>query len=634
MTSPPTNNQRRVAGYATRILVFGADAFLSIFSWVVSVYILHGFSWHDSFAFLKGYPSAIILFLQLASFLVAGTNNIIIRYIGEKDYKTIFFSVASSSLLFLALWGALYPRLGGYRMLGVVLVDTLALLTLLVGSRMMLRMLYNRLKRPQEPAIGENTAIFGAGELGNMLERVLYHNKSHAYHVVAFFDDNPRVHRKHLNGIPIYDPAKRFEEVIRRLDIRVMIIGVRDLPVERRSELIDACLASGVRVLKVPPTESWLNGSIQVGQLRQVNLDDLLGRAPIQLDDAFVKASIANKVVLVTGCAGSIGSEIVRQLLRHEPVCIVGVDQAETPMHDIALSLRLAVENGLFVPIIADIRDMDSMTRIFQQYRPGYVFHAAAYKHVPLMEQHPDEAVRSNVWGTKLLADLAVQNRVEKFVMVSTDKAVNPANVMGASKRIAEMYVQAINFAGGHHTQFITTRFGNVLGSNGSVISIFREQIERREPVTVTHPDITRYFMTIPEACRLVLEAGAMGNGGEIFVFDMGKQVRIIDLAERMIRLAGLTPGVDIEIRFTGLRPGEKLYEELLDKRETLSETHHPKIFRAKVRPNRMEDIGHAIDLLISGARLGRPAEELVMAMKTLVPEFMSQNSLFSKLDK
>ena len=634
MISPLPNNQRKVAGNATRIIVFGVDALIGLLAWVVAVYIMHGFDWDESVAFLRHFPTAVFLLIQLGAFLIAGTNNIILRYIGEKDYRTIFFSVVGASLLFLILWGAAYPVLGKYRMLGVVLVDTMALLTLLVGSRMTLRMLYNRIKHPQAPVAGEPTAIFGAGELGNMLERVLYYNKSHPYQVVAFFDDNPRVHRKHLNGIPIYNPARQFEDTIRRLHIQVMIIGVRELPAERRSELIDACLAQGVRVLKVPPTSSWLNGSLQVGQLRQVNLDDLLGRAPIQLDDAFVKSSIEDKVVLVTGCAGSIGSEIVRQLLQHEPACIIGVDQAETPLHDIALSLRAHVESGLFVPIIGDIRNTDTMTRIFRLYRPGYVFHAAAYKHVPLMEQHPDEAVRSNIGGSKLLADLSVQHRVEKFVMISTDKAVNPANVMGASKRIAEMYVQSLNFVEGHHTQFITTRFGNVLGSNGSVIPIFREQIERRAPVTVTHPDITRYFMTIPEACRLVLEAGAMGKGGEIFVFDMGKQVRIVDLAERMIRLAGLIPGKDIEIRFTGLRPGEKLYEELLDTREILSETHHPKIYRAKVRPCQMEDIGRAIDLLISGAVQGRPAEELVLAMKSLVPEFMSQNSLFSSLDK
>jgi FlaA1/EpsC-like NDP-sugar epimerase len=313
---------------------------------------------------------------------------------------------------------------------------------------------------------------------------------------------------------------------------------------------------------------------------------------------------------------------------------VIGLDQAETPLAEMMLSLKDEVSNGIFQGVMGDVRDWDKLYRIFQEYRPDYVFHAAAYKHVPMMERFPDEAVKVNVLGTKNVADLSVKFGVDKFVMISTDKVVNPANIMGASKRIAEIYVQALNFRAGNFTQFITTRFGNVLGSNGSVIPIFKEQIENRRPVTVTHPEVTRFFMTIPEACQLVLEAGAMGNGGEIFVFDMGEPVRIVNLARKMILLAGLTPGKDIDIVFTGLRPGEKLYEELLDKQEGIIPTHHPKIMKAKVRTCSYEEVKPRIDGLVAGVSESVPSDILVSVMKEMVPEFASKNSEFAALDR
>ncbi|MBK6950246.1 MAG: polysaccharide biosynthesis protein [Haliscomenobacter sp.] len=466
-----------------------------------------------------------------------------------------------------------------------------------------------------------------------MLERVIRHNASNKFRIAAFFDDNPKVHGKRLNGIPVFNPQKSFSKMVAKYGIEVVILGIRDLPPDRRASFINQCLAHHIQVLKLPPVESWLHGELNLRQLKTVNLEDLLGRAPILLDEAALRASIQGKTVMVTGCAGSIGSEILRQLLKQEPAFVLGVDQAESPLAEIALELKGVIEQGRFRPVVGDVRDSDRMARLFEEYRPEHVFHAAAYKHVPIMEDHPEEAIKSNVLGSRVLADLAVQHRSEKFVMISTDKAVNPSNVMGATKRIAEMYVQALNYADGCATQFITTRFGNVLGSNGSVIPIFKEQIEKGLPLTVTHPDIKRFFMTIPEACSLVLEASAMGHGGEIFVFDMGEQVRILDLAHRMIQIYGLTPGKDVEIQFVGLRPGEKLYEELLDHKETLAETYHPKIYRAQVRPGDFHQIRSDIDLLIAGAQNGWRPNDLVQTMKTLVPEFISQNSVFSELD-
>jgi FlaA1/EpsC-like NDP-sugar epimerase len=321
-------------------------------------------------------------------------------------------------------------------------------------------------------------------------------------------------------------------------------------------------------------------------------------------------------------------------LLRHGPHKVIGVDQAETPLADITLELKEAVASHQFLPIIGDVRDREKMERLFQQFRPHYVFHAAAYKHVPIMEQHPEEAIRINVEGTRRMADLAVEYGAEKFVMISTDKVVRPSNVMGASKRIAEIYVQSLHAHPGNRTQFITTRFGNVLGSNGSVIPIFRQQIEQRAAITLTHPDVRRFFMTIPEACQLVLEAGSMGRGGEIFVFDMGEPVRIFDLANKMIQMAGLIPGVDIEIKITGLRPGEKLDEEVLHEGENIVDTHHPKIHKAMVRPQDPEQVATAIAQLICLANTGGTPEGIVAQMKVLVPEFISQNSSFSALDR
>ncbi len=619
------------SGATTKVLIFALDTAFAILSFLLALLVLYSFdlepSWRSFISFLP-----YVVLMRILGFSAFKTYSIIIRYTGEKDYRTTFFAVTVSSLALFALYLLLLPPVSLSRAVATLIVDYVLLLAATIGMRILLRLVYDYLKQHRVSRI--NTAIFGAGELGSLIERVLRHDMNHNYRVVAFLDDNPKVHRKQLNGIPIYMPSRSYEQIITRYNIKVVIIAIQELPEARKIEFLNACLAHKVKVLKTPPTSSWINGNINVGQLKDINLEDLLNRPPIRLDEKAISRSVTGKVVLVTGCAGSIGSEIVRQLLKYRPARIIGLDQAESPLAFISLFLKSEVEAGTFMPVIGDVRDRLKMRALFEQFRPDYIFHAAAYKHVPVMETYPEEAIKVNVQGTRTLADLAAEFRISKFVMVSTDKVVNPGNVMGASKRIAEMYVQALNYAPHNETQFTTTRFGNVLGSNGSVIPIFKEQIERMQPVTVTDPEVTRFFMTIPEACQLVLEAGAMGKGGEIFIFDMGEPVRIVDLATKMIQLAGLTPGKEIDIVFTGMRPGEKLAEELLSDQEGLIPTHHAKIMKASVRACDFEEIKTGVDRLTEAAVQGHPAEKLVAMMKALVPEFTSRNSVYACLDE
>jgi FlaA1/EpsC-like NDP-sugar epimerase len=393
---------------------------------------------------------------------------------------------------------------------------------------------------------------------------------------------------------------------------------------------VDTCLQHNIKVLSVPPVSKWINGELSFNQLKTVAIEQLLERDPIKLDVSLIEQQLHGKIVLVTGAAGSIGSELARQILRFHPGKVILLDNAESPLHEVEMELADKYAPAQFEVVIGDVRNRERMENVFRTFKPHVVYHAAAYKHVPMMENNPSESILTNVLGTKVTAELAVEHNVEKFVLISTDKAVNPTNVMGASKRIAEIFTQSLGKQ--VKTKFITTRFGNVLGSNGSVIPRFKKQIEEGGPVTVTHPDITRYFMTIPEACQLVLEAGCMGKGGEIFVFDMGKQVRIADLAKKMIKLSGLTEGRDIQIVYTGLRPGEKLYEELLADTENTLPTHHPQILIGKVKEYAFDEIKQKIEKLIT-LFYGQDNIEIVSRMKELVPEFRSNNSIFEKLD-
>lgn len=580
--------------------------------------------------------SLVVTLNYAIGFYIARTYHGILRHTGLGDIGRIVFTnlvvfailsiLATISLRFHlpAQWIASY---------GLLTVHFLLVTVAMVTSRLMIRVIYQQFMMNQG-RVRVNYLIYGAGEAGLLVLNALRKDKLHANHVVAFIDDNDTKVNKTLEGIPVLSAEKAFKyEFVRKNKISQLIIAIRDLDRYRKQEIVESALGLKLKVKSVPPVHKWIDGQLTAQQLRQVKIEELLGRDPICLENDNISRFVKNEIIMVTGAAGSIGSEIVRQVLQYRPARVILVDQAESPLYDLQFELKTQKKYvDIFTSVVflvASVKDKYRMKQIFSTYRPTVVFHAAAYKHVPMMEEHPYEAVMVNVFGTQIVADLSVEYGVRKFVMISTDKAVNPTNVMGATKRIAEMYVQALSNGA---TQFITTRFGNVLGSNGSVIPLFRKQIEQGGPVTVTHKDIIRYFMTIPEACNLVLEAGAMGSGGEIFVFDMGKPVRIYDLAERMIRLSGLEPGKDIQIVESGLRPGEKLFEELLSDEENTIDTHHPKIRKARVRTCNLQtlrmklfDLGNT---LIEGNDF-----ELVARIKEMVPEYKSNNSVFSRLD-
>jgi FlaA1/EpsC-like NDP-sugar epimerase len=458
------------------------------------------------------------------------------------------------------------------------------------------------------------------------------------FKIVGFVDRNNQNASKRMLDLPILVQKKKLPSLMRSVGAEAVIIADKSLGKEEQLIIVDQCLEFNYRVYTVPLISDWENQKEISQKVKNIQIEDLLERKPIVLDNKLISKQLKDKTVLISGAAGSIGSEIVRQVLSFNPKKVIILDQAETPLHHLSLELQKNHYTSKIHNVIADVRNYDAMSKVFKLYKPQVVFHAAAYKHVPLMEENPSQAILTNIEGTKNLADLACEHNVIKFVMVSTDKAVNPSNVMGASKRIAEKYVQSLqikNSKGNNEkaTKFITTRFGNVLGSNGSVVPLFTKQIANGGPVTITHPDIIRYFMTIPEACQLVLEAGAMGNGGEIYIFDMGKPVKIIDLAKKMIKLAGFIPDKDIKIEIVGLRPGEKLYEELLNDTSKTIPTHHEKIMIAEEIQDEFENLHSEINELIGIANFFNN-DDIVAKMKTIVPEFISMNSTFEILDK
>lgn len=491
-------------------------------------------------------------------------------------------------------------------------------------------------KKIMDPDVNSrNILIFGAGDMGSIAANVIGNDDNIHYKVVGFIDDNHHLWKKKKSGIPVYSPREALSMVARQKKVKEVIFAISEdkISITRKNEIVDMCISRRVKVKEVPDAKAWIGGSLSANQIREVRIEDLLGREPIHQRFHEVSAGIADKRVLVTGGAGSIGSEIVRQLVKLKPRSIIIIDQAESMLYDLQLEISNKLGNVELHLFVADVTNRENMNEIFRLHRPQIIYHAAAYKHVPLMEQQPKEAVANNIGGTRNIADLAVEFGSEKFVMVSTDKAVNPTNVMGATKRMSEIYINSLSKISGTRTQFITTRFGNVLGSNGSVIPLFKKQIANGGPVTVTHKDVVRYFMTIPEACQLVIEAGFMGSGGEIYLFDMGEPVKIYRLAEKMISLSGFTPHKDIKIIETGLRPGEKLYEELLASKEKTLSTEHSKIMIARIRPYDYEKALNKINDLLNRVS-GEEEMQLVARMKDVVPEFLSKNSPYEQLDK
>ena len=574
--------------------------------------------------------SILVFFVvKLLVFYVFKIHKGIVRYTSTEDIRRIFLAVSTSSFIYLMLGYLRYSLFDGYFLfpMSVLIMEFLACLVLMIGSRFTVKLLYlESIKSNQKE---ERILIYGAGVSGLITKKTIEKDARLMYKIVGFIDDNKKMDGTRLEGASVSHTSK-LEHIIKEEAITTVIIAIQKPDEDKRKNIVELCLALNVKIQKVPNLKSWINGEFSTKQIAKINIEDLLGRKPIVLNEDTISSELKGKTILVSGAAGSIGSGMVRQIAKYQPKRIVLLDQAESPLYDFQNELFSNFPDLNFEVVIGDIRSYERMERLFDFFKPDYVFHAAAYKHVPLMESNPSEAVLTNVKGTKNLVDLALKFKVNKFVMISTDKAVNPTNVMGASKRIAEIYAQAANDKG--ITKFVTTRFGNVLGSNGSVIPLFQRQIEQGGPITVTDERVTRFFMTIPEACQLVLDAGTMGEGGEIFVFDMGESVKIIDLAEKMIQLSGLELGKDIEIKITGLRPGEKLYEELLAEEENTIQTHHPLILKAKVRKEeaaQLEEIELLIQLFES-----QKNDEIVTKMKQIVPEFISNNSDYEKLDK
>ena len=585
------------------------------------------------------WPSLIVklaAFIVLASicYVIIGTHRAIIRHSGMYDiYKIIIANVmAAAVLVVFNLVNNNHPIIQNrYTPAYSEILMTFALqIAAMLSMRLLLQRIYNDYIRRHRPIC--NVVIYGAGAAGTIASNALQQDMVHEYRIVAYMDDSSKKRDTALNGVRVLDPKEVLNrEYITKHHVEVLLIAIPSIKVARKQEIMTKGLDLGLTVKSVPHIKNWINDTFTVNQIHDIQIEDLLERESIKLDNVNIVRELVDKVVLVTGAAGSIGSEICRQLIQYQPSKIVMLDQAESPMYDLQFELRSNEPYKKYADhmefVIANVKDRQRMAEVFRTYKPQVVYHAAAYKHVPFMEENPYEAIYVNVFGTKNVADLAIENGVQKFVMVSTDKAVNPTNVMGATKRMAEIYIQSRSTA---QTHFVTTRFGNVLGSNGSVIPLFKKQLAAGGPLTVTHKDIIRYFMTIPEACNLVLEAGAMGQGGDIFVFDMGKPVKIYDLAAKMIQLSGLK---NIEIKEVGLRPGEKLYEELLATKENTIPTYHPKIMRAEVRKYSLEDIDKAYSELWDLMPTLDPLQ-LVGKMKAIVPEFKSNNSIYCQLDK
>ena len=620
--------------YLPKKLILLFDIILTITSLLLAYLIRFDFiDFYDLFwikeydSVLTGVPSLILI--RYLTFLIAKTHKGIIRHFSNDDALRIFYTISIGTIIISSISIIKFKFYDGSVLLpkSVIIIEYLGTLFLLTSSRLFVKQSYtNRNKKGGEKI---NVLIYGSGKMGIITKTTLERDEGNSYNIEGFIDDDPQKEGLLIDRKSIIHP-KNLNAQLTKLEINTVIIAIKDPSTVNKKKLIDTCLKNQVKVKTVPSVEDWFDGNFSAQQIKDVNINDLLGRNPIDLPKKNIQKDIQNKTILVTGAAGSIGSEIVRQLLNLQPKKVILLDQAESALYDLNQDLIRKNKSKNIEIIVGDITRKERVTNIFKSYHPEIIFHAAAYKHVPLMENNPTESIRTNLLGTKIIADLAVAYNIQKFILVSTDKAVNPTNVMGASKRSAEMYCQALNQE--HKTKFIITRFGNVLGSNGSVIPLFKKQINSGGPITVTHPNVTRFFMTIKEACQLVLEASSMGDGGEIFVFDMGESIKIIDLAHKMIQLAGLEIDKDIKIKIIGLRPGEKMFEETLNINESTSKTHHPKILIGKVSVVNLSEINKSIEKLIMFIKT-QQNDEIIKQMKEIIPEYISNNSEFSKFD-
>ena len=571
--------------------------------------------------------------VNLIFFRVFRTYSNVLRFSSFIDIIRIFVALTVSYVLLMLFSVLVNDNMPGMiAPVSVLFMAYVSSFAMMACSRVIVKTFFELINFDGRHSV--NVFIYGAKEAGVNIAKALRVNLRNHYRLRGFIADEPELIGKVMMGVKVYPNDENIIDVLNERNTQTLIISPAKMEELKKSDMADRLLANNIKLMTAPSLSDWNAQTLNKNQLKEIQIEDLLQRDPIVIDIQKVASHLEGKRVMITGAAGSIGSEIMRQVASFNPYKLILIDQAETPLHDIRLELQDRWRDIDAETIVADISNAPRMEAIFKEFRPQYIFHAAAYKHVPMMEDNVSEAIQTNVYGTRTVADLAVKYGAEKFVMISTDKAVNPTNVMGCSKRICEIYVQSLakklQKQGGHVTQFITTRFGNVLGSNGSVIPRFRDQIQRGGPVTVTHPEIIRYFMTIPEACRLVLEAGSMGNGGEIYIFDMGRPVKIVDLAKRMINLSGRT---DVKIEFTGLRHGEKLYEELLNVKELTKPTYHEKIMIATVREYDYDEVKDRIQHLID-VSYTYDQMKIVAAMKDLVPEFISKNSCFEVLDK
>ena len=593
--------------------------------------------WAD-FVTPLGVQYVIVMVVQFIMFWAFHTYSGMLRYSTFIDTIKVLLSNIATGLILFAFNILMDYTTGQHPLLNTVLAIYVPMAFVLLFS---LRVGVKTLNETMERGQGSpRVMIYGTQTAGLAIAKMLRSAGNTPYRPMGFIADANERHGYELAGLPVKALNDKLFDWMANRRIRHVIISPLKMRTLNPAKDLQVFIDHNVRILTTPYFKQWDNideiDMQRIGRIDSIRIEDLLERPAIEINTDNVRQCLRKRVVLVSGAAGSIGSELVRQVQKYKPQVTILLDIAESPLHDLLLDLKQQFPTSRFIPIIADIRNRERIEHVFSEMRPDIVYHAAAYKHVPLMESFPNEAIQTNVLGTKNMADMAVKYGVQRFVMISTDKAVNPTNIMGASKRIAEIYVQSL-FRKLHETdpkctKFITTRFGNVLGSNGSVIPYFRKQIAAGGPVTVTHPDIIRYFMTIPEACCLVMEAGTLGDGGEIFVFDMGEPVKILDLARNMIRLAGFTPEKDIPIVFTGLRPGEKLYEELLNQRETTLPTSNEKIMVARVRESDFDEVNERVNQLIETSRLTKPFTT-VSLMKQLVPEFISNNSIYEQLD-